>query len=250
MAAQVDIPKQVNGFVKAEFAGKKPTTDLHTHVKANGSASVHINGNATHAMDPFEISKQYAYTPRKLKVFTIGAGFSGLLMAHKFQHRFPDMKDIVEHTIFDMRSDIGGTWLANHYPGGKKQVSMSRRNLTLRLFLRSNLVQCDVPAHIYVSNAWQLPRSTGVDRLDQIQAFPFDPNPDWERFYASGGDILAYMKATVKKWGLDRDLQLNTRVVGAWWQDDRGQWKVTVEHDGVQRDEYCHVLISAQGVLV
>lgn len=49
-------------------------------------------------------------------------------MAHKFQHRFPEMREIVEHKIFDMRDDVGGTWLANHYPG----------------------VQCDVPAHIYV----------------------------------------------------------------------------------------------------
>lgn len=80
-------------------------------------------------LDPFELSSQYAYTPRKIRVFTIGAGFSGLIMAHKFQHRFPAMRNIVEHTIFEARDDVGGTWLANHYPG----------------------VQCDVPAHIYVS---------------------------------------------------------------------------------------------------
>ncbi|SPO01644.1 related to monooxigenase [Cephalotrichum gorgonifer] len=163
--------------------------------------------NGVH-VDPFSLNKEFGYTPRNLKVFTIGAGFSGLLMAHKFQHRFPEMRDIVDHTIFEARADVGGTWLANNYPG----------------------VQCDVPAHIY--------------------AFPFDPNPDWERFYASGGDILSYMKATVKKWSLDRDLQLNTRVIGAWWQEDLGQWKVRVDHAGAQRDEFCHVLISAQGVLV
>lgn len=58
------------------------------------------------------------------------------------------------------------------------------------------------------------------------------------------------MKATVKKWNLDRDLQLNTRVIGAEWLDDLGQWKVTAEHEGIQREEFCHVLISAQGVLV
>ncbi|KAL2877112.1 hypothetical protein SGCOL_007734 [Colletotrichum sp. CLE4] len=158
--------------------------------------------------DPFKLDTKYAYTPRKMKVFTIGAGFSGLLMAHKFQHRFPEMRGIVEHTIFEAHSEVGGTWLVNNYPG----------------------VQCDVPAHIY--------------------AFPFDPNPDWSRFYASGAEILKYMKDTVRKWNLDRDLQLNTKVVGAVWQEELGQWKVTVEHQGEQRDEFCHVLISAQGVLV
>lgn len=75
------------------------------------------------------LHNQFAYKPRKLKVFTIGAGFSGLLVAHKLQHRFPDLADLVDHTIFEARKDIGGTWLVNHYPG----------------------VQCDVPAHIYVS---------------------------------------------------------------------------------------------------
>ncbi|KAG8631779.1 hypothetical protein KVT40_000919 [Elsinoe batatas] len=158
--------------------------------------------------DAFTLSSSWAYQPRKIKVITIGAGFSGLLMAHKFQHRFPEMKNIVEHKILEARSDVGGTWLANDYPG----------------------VQCDVPAHIY--------------------AFPFDPNPDWERFYASGGDILAYIKNTVRKWGLDQDLHLSTKVIGAHWQQSLGQWKVTVEHQGKQRDEFCNVLISAQGVLV
>lgn len=54
----------------------------------------------------------------------------------------------------------------------------------------------------------------------------------------------------MKKWHLDRDLQLNTKVIGAEWQQDKAEWKVTVEHEGEQRDEFCDVLISAQGVLV
>ncbi|KAK1142952.1 hypothetical protein N8T08_007193 [Aspergillus melleus] len=160
--------------------------------------------------DPFTIpmSTDYAYTPRKLRVVTIGAGFSGLLMAHKIQHRFPELQEYVEHTIFEARNDVGGTWLINTYPG----------------------VQCDVPAHIY--------------------AFPFDPNPEWSKFYASGDEIHNYIKRTVKRWNLDRDIQLKTKVVGAWWQEDEARWKLAVEHEGVERDVYCDILISAQGVLV
>ena len=81
--------------------------------------------------DPYYIPRgdQLAFTPRKIRVITVGAGFSGLLMAHKFQHRFPEMDAIVDHTIFEKRSGVGGTWIANTYPG----------------------VQCDVPSHIYVS---------------------------------------------------------------------------------------------------
>lgn len=95
----------------------------------NGDAST-PDADILHAVeDAFKLSSQYGYTPRKLKVFTIGAGFSGLLMAHKIQHRFPEMDNIVDHTIFEALPEVGGTWFVNNYPG----------------------VQCDVPAHIYVS---------------------------------------------------------------------------------------------------
>lgn len=57
-----------------------------------------------------EFNKDYAYTPRKIRVITIGAGFSGLLIAYKFRHQFSELRDIVEHTVFEARSDLGGTW--------------------------------------------------------------------------------------------------------------------------------------------
>ncbi|CAG8063401.1 unnamed protein product [Penicillium nalgiovense] len=145
--------------------------------------------------------------PRKLRVITIGAGFSGLTFAYKLRYENPEMEKIVSNTIFESRSDIGGTWLVNTYPG----------------------VQCDVPSHIY--------------------AFPFDPNPDWGHYYSSGAEIQEYIQKTVKKWGLDRDVQLNSKVVGLYWLEHLAQWKVTVEQNGLQRDEYADVVISAQGFL-
>lgn len=144
MATLVDIPIGHPTMPTPADFGHTPISPQakSTHVPET-TASENLTGeDANHRMqnepvptstgniveDPFILDSQFAYTPRKMKVITIGAGFSGLLMAHKFQHRFPEMKDIVEHKIFDMRDDVGGTWLANHYPG----------------------VQCDVPAHIYV----------------------------------------------------------------------------------------------------
>ncbi|KAL2848241.1 hypothetical protein BJX68DRAFT_276312 [Aspergillus pseudodeflectus] len=190
---------------------------VNGHAETNGHTNGHTNGTApvpdtTPTEKPphpryVPLNNQYGYTPRKLRVITIGAGFSGLLMAHKIQHRFKELEEFVTHKIFEMRSDIGGTWLVNNYPG----------------------VQCDVPAHIY--------------------AFPFDPNPNWSKFYASGPEIQEYIKKTVAKWNLDRDVQLNTRVVAARWNENDGVWKVTVEHEGVQRDEYAEIVISGQGVL-
>ena len=78
---------------------------------------------------PVPFYDQYALKPRKLRIITIGAGFCGLLIAHKFQRRFLELQEFVDHSIYEARSDVGGTWLVNTYPG----------------------VQCDVPSHIYVS---------------------------------------------------------------------------------------------------
>jgi cation diffusion facilitator CzcD-associated flavoprotein CzcO len=195
-------------------------TPVFEHVSVNPKAAV-MNG--VHEVDAEQLSpeapkaptKSYdipwldrlAYTPRKLRIVTVGAGFSGLMIAYKFQHRYPELQEFVDHTIYEMRHDLGGTWLVNTYPG----------------------VQCDVPSHIY--------------------AFPFDPNPEWNSFYSSGQEILAYIKRTAKKWDLDRDVQLNTKVTSAVWQEDQGKWKITVESGGHSREEFADVLISGQGVL-
>ncbi|KAJ6125329.1 hypothetical protein N7471_012646 [Penicillium samsonianum] len=69
---------------------------------------------------------QYAFKERKLRVVCIGAGFSGLILAHKLKHEDP--LDFVHFTIYEKNCEVGGAWLENVYPG----------------------VGCDVPAHSYV----------------------------------------------------------------------------------------------------
>lgn len=76
----------------------------------NGNSHPNYNAAVEELAARIALNTDYAYTPRKLRVITIGAGFSGLLIAHKFQHRFPELRDIVNHTIFEARNDVGGTW--------------------------------------------------------------------------------------------------------------------------------------------
>ena len=84
---------------------------------------------------------------------------------------------------------------------------------------------------------------------DSLQAFPFSPNPNWSHFYSTGPEILEYMQKTVKEWDLERNVQFKNTVKGAYWQEDRAQWKLIVEHEGKERDEYADLLISARGFL-
>jgi cation diffusion facilitator CzcD-associated flavoprotein CzcO len=66
------------------------------------------------------LSNVPAFTPsRKLRVGIIGAGFSGIIMAHKFMYEHvEDLKDIVDFTIYEAKDVPGGTWVDNTYPGG------------------------------------------------------------------------------------------------------------------------------------
>lgn len=55
---------------------------------------------------------------RKVRVVTIGAGISGILMAHLLQRDCVN----VEHVIYEKNGDIGGTWLENTYPGTSRHL--------------------------------------------------------------------------------------------------------------------------------
>lgn len=46
---------------------------------------------------------------RKIRVITVGCGFSGILMAYQIQKHCEN----VEHVMYDKNEDIGGTWLEN-----------------------------------------------------------------------------------------------------------------------------------------
>ena len=101
-----------------------------------------------------------AYTTRRLRVVTVGAGFSGLVMAHKIQHEFPELQNFIDHTIFELLDDVGGTWRVNTYPG----------------------VMNDVPSHIYVGS----PRNSRLVLYTVIYSLcrpsPSTPKPTGQSF--------------------------------------------------------------------
>jgi hypothetical protein len=70
---------------------------------------------------------------RPLKVITIGAGVSGIMMAYKIQ----EMVDNVEHVIYDRNASFGGTWYENRYPGYVLQ-----RNALHRRVLANKIPRC------------------------------------------------------------------------------------------------------------
>lgn len=62
------------------------------------------------------IKEEYAYTPRKIKMICIGAGASGMTLAHKIKYE-SNWSEFVDYTIYDKNPEVGGVWYENRYPG-------------------------------------------------------------------------------------------------------------------------------------
>lgn len=157
-------------------------------------------------------SDEPLYARKKIRAVCVGAGMSGLGLAHKLQvehHATTDYPEgWVDYQIYEKNDDIGGTWYENTYPG----------------------VACDVPSHVYV--------------------FPFESNPTWSRYFSSGGEIQEYIKRTTKKYDLDRHVQLQSKVIETSWDDDEAVWRIKVQKkDGTVFEDYAHVLINGAGIL-
>lgn len=62
------------------------------------------------------ILEKPTYAIRRLRVVCIGAGYSGLTVAHEVKHNRA-FEGLIDLTIYDKNDEIGGTWLENRYPG-------------------------------------------------------------------------------------------------------------------------------------
>jgi cation diffusion facilitator CzcD-associated flavoprotein CzcO len=69
--------------------------------------------------------------------------------------------------------------------------------------------------------------------------------------YASGPEILAYLQSVAKKFDLEKYARLHHKVVGAYWDEEEGDWEITVQHEltGATTKDRCHFLINGTGFL-
>jgi cyclohexanone monooxygenase len=110
--------------------------------------------------------------------------------------------------ILEAGDGVGGTWYWNRYPGAR----------------------CDVPSMEY-SYAFS-------NELQQEWS--------WKERYSPQAEIMDYAKHVVERFDLAPDIQLNTRVASAHFDEDEGLWTVTTEAGEVFRAAYC---VMATGCL-
>lgn len=81
-------------------------TSISTNGHSNGADHYTGNSNNSRSGSEYKIPDITYYSPqnRRLKVLTIGAGVSGILMAYQIQKNCEN----VEHVIYEKNEDIGG----------------------------------------------------------------------------------------------------------------------------------------------
>src|ERR1043166_553331 len=95
--------------------------------------------------------------------------------------------------VLEAGSGVGGTWYWNRYPGAR----------------------CDVES---VQYSYQF-----SDALQQEW--------EWTERYATQPEILRYANHVADRFDPRRDIQLNTRIASAVFDEHRGRWTVTTDAD-------------------
>jgi cyclohexanone monooxygenase len=110
--------------------------------------------------------------------------------------------------VLEAASDVGGTWYWNRYPGAR----------------------CDVPSVEYSFSFSK--------ELEQEW--------DWTEVMAAQPEILRYINHVADRFDLRRDIQLETRVSSAHYDEDQRRWRVETEAGEVFEARFC---IMATGCL-
>ncbi len=110
--------------------------------------------------------------------------------------------------VLEAGSDVGGTWYWNRYPGAR----------------------CDVQSIDY---------SYSFDReLDETWV--------WSEKYATQPEILRYLQHVTDRHDLRRDIEFDTRVQGAVWDEAASLWRVTTSAGA---ETTCRFYVMATGCL-
>ncbi|KAH7140399.1 hypothetical protein B0J13DRAFT_637933 [Dactylonectria estremocensis] len=91
--------------------------------------------------------------------------------------------------------------------------------------------KCDIPSHNY--------------------QFSWKPNHEWRSFFSSAEEIEAYLCKLCDDEGMRRELKLEHQVIGAYWNEALGSWKVTIKDLKMTTtyDDHCDFLLDASGIL-
>ena len=110
--------------------------------------------------------------------------------------------------VFEAGTGVGGTWYWNRYPGAR-----------------------------FDSESYSYGYSFSKELLEEWE---------WSEHFAGQAETLRYCNHVADKFDLRRDIQFESRVTSAIYQDATRSWRITLE-SGAQQS--CRFLITAIGPL-
>jgi cation diffusion facilitator CzcD-associated flavoprotein CzcO len=110
--------------------------------------------------------------------------------------------------VFESGTGVGGTWYWNRYPGAR-----------------------------FDSESWTYGYSFSQELLEEW---------DWQEHFAAQPETERYLNHVADKFDLRRDIQFNSRVNAAHYDEDTRSWKIVLEDGRCYRARF---LVTAVGVL-
>lgn len=84
--------------------------------------------------------------------------------------------------------------------------------------------------------------------------YTFEPNIQWSKYFAPGAEILDYVQGVARRYGIDKKVKYNMKVIGATWNDEDGVWVVKSQQTSDEdhpliQGTTAEVVINAVGIL-
>lgn len=99
-----------------------------------------------------------------------------------------------------------------------------------------------------MGGTWDLFRYPGIRSDSDLYTFGFSFN-GWTgaKVLADGASILAYIKSTAKKFGIDKNIRYNHMVTSASWDSTENMWTLNVDLPGDKTATYkcCYLLMCS-----
>ena len=93
---------------------------------------------------------------------------------------------------------------------------------------------------------WNTYPGIAVDIPSFAYQFSFEQSSEWSRTYAHGHELRAYAEHCATKYGLLSRTRLNTKVIGAVFDEENDLWRIDLDPGGSVTARF---LINASGVL-
>jgi len=89
-----------------------------------------------------------------------------------------------------------------------------------------------------------------VDTPNHFYSYSFRMEPNWDHYFARGGEILSYIRKCYSEMAISDHVRFEQEVVSCTWDKDDARWVVTVRRsDDSEYEIRANAVISATGLL-